>query len=76
MVCSTYGEHVLVNTSDSQSVADFDMSMPYNHSRIFLYLSHAAQQNHSKAFVIRTVDSDVVIIAGGYFGSLGVMELW
>ena len=43
--------------------------------RIFLHLSQAAQQGHSKAF-IRTVDSDVVIIAVGHFGSLGVMELW
>ena len=71
--------YVLVNTSDSQSVADFDTIMPCNHqesdSRIFLHLSHAAQQGHSKAF-IRTVDSDVVIIAVGHFGSLGVMELW
>ena len=79
MVCSTYDDHVLVNTSDSQSVADFDMIMPCNHqeadSRIFLHLSHAAQLSHSKAF-IRTVDSDVVIIAVEHFGSLGVMELW
>ena len=74
----TYDDHVLVNTTDSQSVADFDTIMPCNHqeadSRIFLHLSHAAQQGHSKAF-IRTVDSDVVIIAVGHFGSLGVMEL-
>ena len=66
VVCSTYDDHVLVNTSDSQSVADFDTIMPCNHqeadSRIFLHLPHAAQQGHSKAF-IRTVDSDVVIIA-------------
>ena len=67
-----------MNISDSQSVADFDTIMPCNHqeadSRIFLHLSHAAQ-GHSKAFN-RTVDSDVVIIAAGHFGSLGVMELW
>ena len=79
VVCSTYDDHVLVNTSDSQSVADFDTIMPCNHqesdSRIFLHLSHAAQPGHSKAF-IRTVDRDVVIIAVGHFGSLGVMELW
>ena len=79
VVCSTYDDHILVNTSDSQSVADFDTIMPCNHqeadSRIFLHLSHAAQQGHSKAF-IRTVDSAVVVIAVGHFGSLGVMELW
>ena len=76
VVCSTYDDHVLVNTSDSQSVADFDTC---NHqeadSKIFLHLSHAAQQGHSKAFN-RTFNSDVVIIAVGHFGSLGVMELW
>ena len=79
VVCSTYDDHELVNTSDSQLVADFDTIMPYNHqeadSRIFLHLFHAAQQGHSKAF-IRTVDSDAVIIAVGHFGSLSVMELW
>jgi len=66
VVCSTYDDHVLVNTSESEAVADFDTIMPCNHqeadSRIFLHLSHAAQLGHSKAF-IRTVDSDVVIIA-------------
>ena len=40
VVCSTYDNHVLVNTSDSQSVTDFDTIMPCNHqeadSRIFL----------------------------------------
>ena len=79
VVCSTYDYQVLVNTSDSQSVADFDTIMPCNHqeadNRIFLHLSHAAQQGHSKAF-IRTVDNDVVINAVGHFGSLGVMDLW
>ena len=79
VVCSTYDDHVLVNTSDSQSVADFATIMPCNHqeadSRIFLHLSHAAQQGNSITF-IRTVDCDVVIIAVGHFGSLGVMQLW
>ena len=79
VVCFTYDYLVLVNTSDSQSVTDFDTIMPCNHqeadSRIFLHLFHATQQGHSKSF-IHTVDSDVVIIAVGHFGSLGVMELW
>ena len=79
VVCSTYDDHVLVNTSDSQSVADFATIMPCNHQeadiRIFLHLSHAAQQGNSITF-IRTVDCDVVIIAVGHFGSLGVMQLW
>ena len=53
--------------------------MPCTHQeadrRIFLHLSRAAQQRHSKPF-IRTVDSDVVIVAIGHFGSHGLMELW
>ena len=46
VVCSMYDDYVLVSTSDSQSVADFDTIMQCNHqeadSRIFLHLSHAA----------------------------------
>ena len=53
VVCSTYDNHVLVNTSDSQSVPDFDTIMPCNHqeadSRIFLHLSHAAHCGCGKA---------------------------
>ena len=53
VVCSTYDNHVLVNTSDSQSVTDFDTIMPCNHqeadSRIFLHLSHAAHCGCGKA---------------------------
>ena len=80
VVCSTYDDHVLVNSSDSQSVADFDTIMSCNHqeadSRIFLHLSHAAQQGQSKAFIC-TVDSDVVIICCWTFwqpGSDGVVD--
>ena len=66
MVRFTYDDLVMVNNSHSQSAADFDTIMPCNQqeadTRIFLYLSHAAQQGHSEAF-IRTVDS------------LGLMEL-
>ena len=79
MVCSMYKGRVLVNTSHSQSVEDFDTIVPCNHqeadSRIYLYLSQAAQQGHSKAF-IRTVDIDVFILAVGHIGGIGLMELW
>ena len=50
-----------------------------NHSeadtRIFLHLAHAAEHGHAKAYV-RTVDSDVVVLAVRCFESLGLSELW
>ena len=53
VVCSTYDDHVLVNTSDSQSVADFDTTMPCNHqeadSRIFLTPHNKVIRNLSSA---------------------------
>ena len=52
---------------------------PCNHSeadtRILLPLAHAAEHGHTKAYV-RTVDSDVVVLAVKYFESLGLSELW
>ncbi|KAL8588046.1 hypothetical protein ACOMHN_061212 [Nucella lapillus] len=44
-------------------------------TRIMLHLQHAAQQGHQKAF-IRTVDSDVVILAVSLFHDLGLSEVW
>ena len=73
-----YVDLILVNTSHSESASDVDTTMPCNHQeadrRIFLHVSHAARQRHSKAF-IRIVDSDIMCIALGHFGSLGFMEL-
>ena len=50
-----------------------------NHSeadtRILLHLAHASEQGHTTAFV-RTVDSDVVILAIRFFETLGLTELW
>ena len=52
--------------------------MPCNHqeadSRICMHLFHATRQRHSKAFIC-IVDSDIMCIAVGHFGSLGVIEL-
>ena len=52
---------------------------PCDHSdadtRILLHLAHAAAHGHTKAYV-RTVDSDVVVLAVMCFESRGLSELW
>ena len=59
----------------------FDVSaiQPCNHTeadtRIILHLAHASTQGHDKAFV-RTVDSDIVVLAIAFFDRLGLSELW
>lgn len=74
LVLSTSGENVLSNK-------DHDLTglQPCNHaeadSRIILHLNHAAQQGHKISYV-RTVDSDVVILALHFFVSLQFSELW
>ncbi|KAL8620009.1 hypothetical protein ACOMHN_015291 [Nucella lapillus] len=44
-------------------------------TRMMLHLRHAADEGHTKAF-LRTVDSDVVVLAVSLFGDLGLSELW
>lgn len=44
-------------------------------TRIMLHLFHAAEQGHKVAFV-RTVDTDVVVIATYFFPKLKLEELW
>ena len=62
----------------SNKHCDLTTLQPCNHSeadtRIFLHLAHAAKQGHTKAYV-RTVDSDVVVLAVGFFETLGLTEL-
>lgn len=52
---------------------------PCNHTeadtRILPHLAHAASQGHQIALV-RTVDSDVVILSLHWFASLGLSQLW
>ena len=63
----------------SNKQADISGLQPCNHTkadtRILLHLAHAANQCHQFALV-RTVDSDVVILAIHWFASLGLSELW
>ena len=53
----------------SNRPCDVTKLQPCNHSeadtRIVLHLAHAADQGHRKAFV-RTVDSDIVVLAVGF----------
>ena len=44
-------------------------------TRMMLHLYHAAGQGHSKAF-LRTVDSDVVVLAINIFHQLRFLALW
>ena len=62
----------------SNMPCDVTKLQKFNHSeadtRILLHLAHAAEQGHTTAFV-RTVDSDVVILAIRFFETLGLTEL-
>ena len=67
---------VIVHPSNS---ADLSQLMPCDHieadSRIFLHIFDAAHQGHSNIY-IRTVDSDIVVIAVSHFTSMRLTELW
>lgn len=74
LLLSTELETVLSNKA-------FDISglQPCNHTEadtwIILHLAHASSQGHKKAF-IRTVDSDIVVLAIAFFQQLDLTELW
>ena len=44
-------------------------------TRMMLHLRHSVEQGHTKAY-LRTVDSDVVVLAVNFFKELGFTELW
>jgi hypothetical protein len=73
-VLATSGENVL----SSSSINTSNLS-PCTHeeadARLVLHAIHAANENHQK-IKIRTVDSDVVIIAVSAFRSIRCTELW
>lgn len=43
-------------------------------TRMMLHLRHATQQGHAKVY-LRTVDSDVVVLAVNFFQELGLEQL-
>ncbi len=74
LLLSTHFETVLANRH-----VDLASLQPCNHSdadtRILLHLAHATEQGHTTAYV-RTVDSDVVVLAVRCFETLCLSELW
>ena len=66
-------------THSSNEEMDLIDLNPYGHEEadtgIFLRVKHAASLGHKK-ILIRTVDSDIVILAILFFFQLGVEELW
>ncbi len=75
IIVSTVMDGVLTNCFDR--IID-DLS-PYNHeevdTRLFLNAKHCSQDGNSKV-LIKTVDTDVVIISIAKFSSLALDELW
>ena len=76
------GKLLITTKSDgvlSNRPCDLSNLQPCNHAeadtRIILHLVHAAQQGHKKAYV-RTVDSDIIVLALRFFETLGLTELW
>lgn len=74
LLLTTHFESVLSNRQCDTTTIE-----PCNHSeadsRIFLHLFDAAQKGCRTAY-IRTVDSDVVVLAVNFFETLGFTELW
>lgn len=77
-------DDILIVTTQSESVlsnieCDLSGLLPCNHaeadSRIILHLAHASRQGHRNAYV-RTVDSDVVVLAIAFFEQLNLSKLW
>jgi hypothetical protein len=78
----TKGEHVLSNSSSfgSGNVSEHlsllsPCSQEEADTRMLLHASDAAKKGHKK-IMLRTADTDVVVIAVAYFSKLLVEELW
>ena len=83
LVKADMGGKLLLSTESEMVLSNkpFDMSalQSCNHAeadtRIILHLMHASSQGHEKAF-IRTVDSDIVVLAVAFFVQLRLKELY
>ncbi|KAL8593397.1 hypothetical protein ACOMHN_067072 [Nucella lapillus] len=83
LVNQDLGGRLLLSTSEESVLSNRQHDVtglhPCNHTeadtRIILHLAHAAQQGHQVALV-RTVDSDVVILAIHFFTTPGLSQLW
>ena len=76
MIISTKDETIVSTQND---MSDVEYLQPCSHeeadSRILLHVAHCARQGLRK-LVIRTVDTDVVVLAIWYFPALRLDELW
>ena len=75
-VIATKHENVLSNVRSEHAIS---LLQPCDHeeadTRIFLHVLHASQAGHSK-IMIRSTDTDVLVIATHLFQQLAVEELW
>lgn len=75
-IISTLDENVLCNSTDHE---DLTLLAPCNHeeadTRIILHAAEAVSTGH-KRVLIRTVDTDVVVLAVTFALQIGSFELW
>lgn len=78
-----FGDKIVVSTSDQQVVSSSDADVqdlqPCTHeeadTRVILHAAHCAH-NGLKKVSIRTVDTDVVVLAVANYSSMDLDELW
>ena len=74
-IYSTFEDEVLGSSNSVVSSVVNPCSHEKAATRIFVHVNEIAQRGHSKVMV-RTVDTDVVIIAIAHFLDIGLQELW
>ena len=74
-IYSTFEDEVLGSSNSVVSSVVNPCSHEEADTRIFVHVNEIAQRGHSKVMV-RTVDTDVVIIAIAHFLDIGLQELW
>ncbi len=74
-IITTKGENVLSNIPIEESSSLSTCSHEEADTRLLLHAYHTANQNNKK-ILIRTVDTDVVVIATATFQHMNVEELW
>ena len=77
ILVSTLGK--LVVTAGQHDLQDMESLQPCSHeeadTRIILHVAHCAKQGYRR-IAIRTVDTDIVVLAVGHVQSLDIEELW
>ena len=74
-IYSTVDDQVVCSSSGTITSALAPCSQEEADSRIFVHVKDMAQNGHAKV-MIRTVDTDVVVIAVAKFLQIGLQELW